>query len=86
MIPWIATVRIGHASGRGFRLWVPLAGVWLLLLPVALLLAPLVVGACLVGRVNPLRAFRVFWGILDGVRGTRVEVAGGGHSVLVWIA
>jgi hypothetical protein len=57
-----------------------------LLLPVLLLLAPVVLAACLVVRVNPIDVFPALWRVLTALRGTHVEVAGRGRSVLVHIS
>jgi hypothetical protein len=80
MIPFVASVRIRHKSSWGCRLWIPLALVWLLLLPLVLLLMPVVCIACWVGRVKPLQALSVFWQILCGLNGTEVEVQEGRSS------
>ena len=85
MIPLLLTVRIGGAGSRGVPLWVPLFLVWLLLLPLALLLVPLFLVGCLIGMLNPFRVLWVFWGILNGARGTSVEAANGRHAVLIRI-
>ena len=86
MIPLLLTVRIGGAGSRGVPLWVPLFLVWLLLLSLALLLLPLFLVGCLIGMVNPFRVLWVFWGILNGARGTSVEAANGRHAVLIRIS
>jgi len=84
MIPITSTIRI--RTGRdGFPIWIPLFIVWLLLLPVVLLLLPFAFVACLAVRVNPFRAFSVFWHIISGLRGTDVRVEDGACSVLVHI-
>ena len=85
MIPLLLTVRIGGAGSRGVPLWVPLFLVWLLLVPLALLLLPLFLVGCLIGMLNPFRVLWVFWGILNGARGTSVEAANGRHAVLIRI-
>ena len=85
MIPLLLTVRIGGAGSRGVPLWVPLFLVWLLLLPLALLLLPLFLVGCLIGMLNPFRVLWVFWGILNGARGTSVEAANSRHAVLIRI-
>lgn len=86
MIPLLLTVRIGGAGSRGVPLWVPLFLVWLLLVPLALLLLPLFLVGCLIGMLNPFRVLWVFWGILNGARGTSVEAANGRHAVLIRIS
>lgn len=57
-----------------------------LALPVLLLLAPVVLVACLAVRVDPFAAFRALWRVLTALRGTHVEVAGRDRSVLVHIS
>lgn len=85
MIPLLLKVRIGGAGRRGVPLWVPLFLGWLLLLPLALLLLPLFLVGSLIGMLNPFRVLWVFWGILNGARGTSVEAANGRHAVLIRI-
>ena len=86
MIPLLLTVWIRRPGSRGVPLWVPLILVWLLLLRLALLLLPLFVVGCLIGMLNPFRVLWVFWGILNGARGTSVEAANGRHAVLIRIS
>ena len=85
MIPLLLTVWIRRPRSRGVPLWVPLFLVWLLLVPLALLLLPLFLVACLIGMLNPFRVLWVFWRILNGARGTSVEAANGRHAVLIRI-
>lgn len=85
MIPLLLKVRIGGAGSSGVPLWVPLFLGWLLLLPLALLLLPLFLVGSLIGMLNPFRVLWVFWGILNGARGTSVEAANGRHAVLIRI-
>lgn len=79
MIPLFATLRLrrrraGGGLGRGLRLWLPLFLVWLLLAPLVLVLLPIAILACLALRVAPLRAGAALWGCLAALRGTRVEI------------
>ncbi len=69
MIPLFAVIRV-----KRFRLWVPLFIVWLLLLPFALVLLPLMILACLAIRVNPWRALGTFWQVFTGMAGANIEV------------
>ncbi len=85
MIPVLAIVGLRRAGGRSFRLWVPLALVWLLLLPFAVVLLPVFVVACLATAVNPLRALWIGWQVLGALGGTRVEVGDCESSFLVHI-
>ena len=83
MIPLFALL---HVRGRrSLKLWLPLFLVWLLLLPLALLLLPFAVLALLVVHIDPWAAMVAFWNVLAGARGTHVEVAVPGHSVLVHV-
>lgn len=99
MIPLFAVIRISRKKdakkkdpSRGdrrqdaperFRLWLPLFLIWLLLLPLVLVLLPLAALALLILRVNPLRAFAVFWQTLTGLTGTHIEV--NGPEALVYV-
>lgn len=81
-IPVLAVVRIHH-GGRGLNLWVPLFFLWLLLLPFVLVLSPLILIACLVVQVNPVRLLSVFWQICTGLTKTHIEVEHPDASVLI---
>src|SRR5262249_667154 len=73
MIPFVAVVSLRNQKSRTFRLWIPLFLVWLLLLPAAILLSPIIVIACLVCQINPFRAFALVWLILTALRHAEVE-------------
>lgn len=90
MIPWSAFIYVewwnrSHRNRR-FSLWIPLFLAWLLLLPLVLILFPVVALACLFVRINAVRLYAAAWGILSGLRKTRVEVRSPGSRVLVNIA
>jgi uncharacterized membrane protein len=74
MIPFVAVVSLRNQESRTFRLWIPLFLIWMLLLPVAVLLSPLIFIACLFCRVNPFRGVAVMWQILNALADTDVEV------------
>ena len=74
MIPFVAVVSLRNQQSRTFRLWIPLFLIWLLLLPLAILLAPFIFIACLVCRVNPWRGIALLWQILTALADTNVEV------------
>jgi hypothetical protein len=90
MIPWAASVYIEWwtQSDRRhwFRLWIPVFLAWLLLLPLVLMLFPVVAIACLLVRINVLRLYSTAWGILAGLKRTRVEVRTPTAKVLVNVA
>jgi hypothetical protein len=90
MIPWSAFIYVewwtrSHRN-RCFSLWIPLFLAWILLLPLVLILFPVVALACLLVRVNVLHLYAAAWGILTGLRKTRVEVRAPATRVLVNIA
>jgi hypothetical protein len=74
MIPLVATVTIGHDS----TYWIPLAIVWILLMPFTLLLLPLALF-----RINPFRTIAVLWQILTASKGTDFELEACGKSLQV---
>jgi uncharacterized membrane protein len=74
MIPFVAVVSLRNQESRTFRLWIPLFLIWLLLLPLAVLLSPLIFIACLVCRVNPFRGVAVVWQILSALKDAEYEV------------
>ena len=87
MIPLVATVAVRSHRGTGRGLWlpIPLFVIWLVLLPFAVLLTPVFVVACLVGRVNPIRAASVLWQFLTGLTRTRVDVDHRDQSIRIRI-
>ena len=74
MIPLLLSVGFRSRSGRWIRVPVPLLLVWLLLLPLAILLLPFFVIACLATQVRPLRTLSVGWQIASALSQTRIEV------------
>jgi hypothetical protein len=90
MIPWSAFIYVewwtrSHRNHR-LSLWIPLFLAWLLLLPLLVVLFPVVALACLFVRMNAIRLYAAAWGILTGLRKTRVEVRSPAARVLVNIA
>jgi hypothetical protein len=90
MIPCSAFIRVERGTGahrnHRFSLWVPLFLAWILLLPLFLILFPIAAVACVFARINVLRLYAAGWGILTGLRKTRVEVSAPTARVLVNIA
>ena len=74
MIPLVAVVSLHEQNSRTFRLWVPIALIWLFLIPLVVLFSPLILIACLFCRVNPFRMFSVGWQILSALKDTKVEL------------
>ncbi len=74
MIPLVAVVNVRGKESRRLRLWIPLILVWLLLVPLALLLSPVIFIECLACRVNPFRALSVLWQVLTALSHTEFEL------------
>lgn len=74
MIPFVAVVSLRNQDRRPFRLWIPLFLVWILLLPVAVVLSPIIFAACLACEVNPFRAFRFMWQVAAALRQTEFDM------------
>jgi uncharacterized membrane protein len=85
MIPFVAVVSLRGKESRTFRLWVPLFLVWLLLMPLAILLAPVIFIASLACRVNPFCGFVAIWQILSALRKTVCEVEQGSAGMSFYI-
>lgn len=85
MMPQLLTVRVKRPDGRPIRIWVPVLPVLLLFSPVVVLAALVAAVACLVYRVNVVRALGTGWRIVSALPGTRVDVEQGRSGVLVSI-
>lgn len=85
MIPFVALVSVRGKQSRTFRLWIPLLLVWLVLVPVAVLLSPLIFVASLACRVNPFRGVAALWQILNALNHTEVEVGHGCAGVSFYV-
>ena len=85
MMPALAVIRIRGRRGR-HTVWLPLIFVWLLLLPLALVALPLLLAYCVIGRVSVARAAGTAAEVLGGLKGARIHVEGGAHSVSLEIA
>jgi hypothetical protein len=85
MMPQLITVRVRPAHSRGFRLWVPVLPVLLLLSPLLVLAALVAVVVCVAYRVDPVRALAAVWRLLCATRGTHIDVEDGKTAVLVSI-
>jgi hypothetical protein len=85
MIPFVAMVTVRGSESRTFRLWVPLFLVWLLLIPLAILLSPVIFIVCLACRMNPLRGFVAIWQVLAALSHTECAVDHGSAGVSVYV-
>jgi len=86
MIPSLAIVRIRPRQGRGFRLWIPLALLWIVLLPFAVLALPFFALYCAIGRINLGSALWTIAKIAGGLKGMHVDLEDARHSVSLHIA
>ncbi len=85
ILPLVAVVRIHTLEGHNLNLWVPLFLIWLLLIPFAIVLAPVFVIVCLAINVDPFLAIGSFWRLISGIAGTHVEVDSPSATVLVHV-
>jgi hypothetical protein len=86
MIPRTAVAKMGVTQNDGIRIWVPLFLLWLLFVPLALLLSPLLCAAGLLLRINLRNALSVFWNMLCGLKGTSVVFEKRNTSILIQIS
>ena len=85
MIPQLLTARIKRPDRRPIRIWVPVLPVVLVFSPVLVLAVVVAAVACLVYRVNVVRALGAGWRIVSALSGTRVDIEQGRTAVLVTI-
>ena len=83
MLPLVVRVHVLGRAGRGVRLWIPLFLMWLLLLPFALIVLPVLFVVCIVVDVDPFPALGAIWRVLCGLSGAHVEVEAPDASVFV---
>ena len=84
MIPLFATIHVRRAGGV-IRLWAPIFLLWILMIPIAILLAIPLLIVCLIRGVSPIESSVAIAGIIGGLAGTRVEVDSPTATVLVRI-
>ncbi|MEV6924450.1 hypothetical protein AB0M46_08065 [Dactylosporangium sp. NPDC051485] len=84
-MPQLLTVRVKRPGGRPIRIWVPVLPVVLVLAPVVVLALLAAAVACLVYRISVARALGTGWRIVSALPGTRVDFTQGRTAVLVAI-
>ena len=84
-MPQLLSVRVSRPDGRPIRIWVPVLPVLLVFSPFVVLAVLVAAVACLVYRVNVLRALGTGWHLVSALPGTRVDIGQGGTAVLVAI-
>ena len=85
MIPLVVRVHVRGRAGRSVRLWIPLFLLWLLMLPFALVVLPVLFVVCIVVDVDPFPALAAVWRVLCGLSGAHVEVDAPDASVFVHV-
>lgn len=84
MIPLWMSLHVRLAKSN-IRLGLPLFLLWLLLLPIAVLLAPFALIACLILHFNPVPRIAAGWGVLAALSGTHVDVAAPNARVFIHV-
>jgi hypothetical protein len=83
MIPQLVTVRHRRRDGRRLRLFLPVLPVLLLLAPLLVLAVPAGVVACLITGVSPVGALRGAGRLLCALPGTRIDIEDGRTAIHV---
>ncbi|WP_253761228.1 hypothetical protein [Hamadaea flava] len=86
MMPQLLTVKTTRHNRRPIRIWIPVLPVLLVLSPLIVLAVGVAAVACLVYRINMLRALGSGWRIVSALPGTRLDVEHGRTAVLVTIS
>jgi hypothetical protein len=74
VIPQALSVRVHSGPSRRLRLWVPVVPVVILLAPLlALGLVVMLVGLAIL-RINPVRGLGAAWSLVAATRGLRLEI------------
>ncbi|MEV0272098.1 hypothetical protein AB0H43_25245 [Hamadaea sp. NPDC050747] len=79
------TVKTVRLNRRPIRIWIPVLPVLLVLSPAIVLAVGVAAVACLVYRINLLRALGSGWRIVSALPGTRLGIEHGRTEVLVTI-
>jgi hypothetical protein len=84
-MPQLLTVRVKRPAGRPIRIWVPVLPVVLVFAPVLVLAALVAAVACLVYRISVLRALGGGWRFVSALPGSRFDIEQGRTAVLVTV-
>lgn len=84
-MPQLLTVAVKRPHGRRIRIWIPVLPVVLVFSPVVVLAVLVAAVACLLYRVNVMRALGTGWRIVSASPGTRVDVEQGRTAALITI-
>ena len=73
MMPQALSVRVHSGESRRVRLWIPVLPVVILLAPLLALGLVVVLVGLAVLRINPARGLGAVWGLVAATRGLRLE-------------
>jgi hypothetical protein len=86
MMPQLVTVKVQRRAGRPVRLWIPLLPIVLVFSPLLILGVLVGVVACVIYRINPVRALAGMWRLLSALPGARFDIEQARTAVLVTIS
>lgn len=73
MLPLLGQLSIRHGKWHA-RCWLPVFLLWPLLLPVAVVLAPIACIGLVAARIDPIRATFAVLGVLSALSGTLISI------------
>jgi hypothetical protein len=73
-MPQVLRVQVRQPDHRTIRIWIPVLPVLIVLSPLLLLVVLAGIIACLVFRINPVRALVATGRLLCALKGTHIEV------------
>jgi hypothetical protein len=85
MMPQLVTVRVARPDHRPIRIWLPVLPLVLVFAPVVVLAVLGAAVACLIYSVSVVRALGAGWRVVSALPGTRVHFEEGRTAVLVTI-
>jgi len=85
VIPLLLTVRVRAQGERPIRVWLPLILIWILLAPLLVIVVPVVMVLGALAGMNPFSAVGRLWAVFCALSGTHVEVEAPDASVFVHI-
>lgn len=85
MPPLFLQIHVLNKLGREIRLWIPLFILWLLMLPFAVIILPVLLITAVVLDMDPFPALGATLRILSSLRGSHLEVDSHDASVFVHV-
>ena len=85
MIPMLLTVRIRAQGEKPIRVWLPLILIWILLAPLLVIIVPVILVLGALCGMNPFAALGRLGAVFCALSGTHVEVEAPDASVFVHI-